>query len=81
MIATPEFLYWYRARVVNVVDGDTLDLETDLGFRITFLQRYRLYGVDTPELSGIVARLQSHGVSPLPHAAHDEGQGHGRSRG
>jgi len=24
MIATPEFLYWYRARVVNVVDRDTL---------------------------------------------------------
>jgi len=38
-----------KARAVNVVDGDTLDLETDLGFRITFLQRYRLYGVDTPE--------------------------------
>ena len=43
-----EFLFWYKARVVNVVDGDTLALETDLGFRIAFLQRYRLYGVDTP---------------------------------
>jgi len=35
---------------VKVVDGDTFDLETDLGFRIGFLQRYRLYGVNTPEM-------------------------------
>jgi len=46
-----EFLFWYRVRVVKVVDGDTVDLETDLGFRIGFLQRYRLYGVDTPEMN------------------------------
>ena len=36
-----EFLFWYKARVVNVVDGDTLDLETDLGFRIGFLSTQR----------------------------------------
>jgi len=24
MTAPPDFLYWYRARVVNVVDRDTL---------------------------------------------------------
>ena len=34
-----------------MVDGDTLDLDTDLGFRLTFRQRYRLYGVDTPEVN------------------------------
>jgi len=49
--APSDFLFWYRARVVNVVDGDTLDLETDLGFRVAFGQRYRLYGVDTRELN------------------------------
>jgi len=51
MIVPNEFLFWYKARVMNVVDGDTLDLETDLGFRIGFPQRYRLYGVDTPEMN------------------------------
>ena len=51
MTVPGDFLFWYKAKVVNVVDGDTLDLRTDLGFRITFLQRYRLYGVDTPELN------------------------------
>jgi len=30
------------------MDGDTVDLETDRGFRITFLQRYRLYASTPP---------------------------------
>jgi len=51
MSVPSDFLFWYRATVVNVVDGDTLDLETDPGFRIGFLQRYRLYGIDTPEMN------------------------------
>ena len=38
MATPPDFLFWYKARVVNVVDGDTLDLGTDLGFRIAFRQ-------------------------------------------
>ena len=53
MSVPSDFLFWYSAKVVNVVDGDTLDLETDLGFRITFLQRYRLYGVGTPEMNAL----------------------------
>ena len=51
MSVPSEFLFWYKAKVVHVVDGDTLDLETDLGFRTGYLQRYRLYGVDTPEMN------------------------------
>lgn len=45
-------LYHYRAKVQNVVDGDTLDLSIDLGFDIQFSLRVRLYGVDTPEKTG-----------------------------
>lgn len=44
-----ENLYWYRARVDRVVDGDTIDLITDLGHRMNTGQRYRLLGIDTPE--------------------------------
>ena len=33
MSVPSDFVFWYKANVVNVVDGDTLDLETDLGFR------------------------------------------------
>lgn len=39
----------YRATITNVVDGDTLDVVVDLGFRITIEQRVRLYGINTPE--------------------------------
>lgn len=40
----------YQARMTRVVDGDTLDLDLDLGFRLTANVRCRLLGVDTPEL-------------------------------
>ena len=40
----------YRALVVKVVDGDTLDLYVDLGFGNFREQRFRLKNVDCPEL-------------------------------
>jgi micrococcal nuclease len=46
----PAEIFVYRARAVRVVDGDTCDLIVDLGFRMTTTQRFRLLGVDTPEL-------------------------------
>jgi micrococcal nuclease len=46
-----DFQYLYPAKLVKVVDGDTVDLTLDLGFRIAWTQRFRLYGVDTPELN------------------------------
>ena len=45
-------LYHYRAKVTNVVDGDTIDLHIELGFDVGFDLRVRLYGVDTPEKVG-----------------------------
>ena len=51
MMPPPNFLYWYRARCLRVVDGDTIDVLTDLGFRIGWDQRIRLYGIDTYELN------------------------------
>lgn len=41
--------FWYGATVLKVVDGDTLDLMVDLGFKIHHKIRVRLYGVNTPE--------------------------------
>lgn len=35
--------------VVRVVDGDTLDVLVDMGFRVQCTQRLRLLGLDTPE--------------------------------
>ena len=39
----------YDVTVVKVVDGDTIDVEIDLGFDISFSSRVRLAGIDTPE--------------------------------
>ena len=45
-------LYSYRATLVRVVDGDTVDLDVDLGFRVTQRMRVRLAKIDAPEVRG-----------------------------
>jgi micrococcal nuclease len=42
-------MYEYKARVTNVVDGDTIDAAIDLGFKVQTMQRLRLARIDTPE--------------------------------
>lgn len=41
--------YWYSAKILKVIDGDTVDVLIDLGFNIHHKARVRLYGVNTPE--------------------------------
>jgi micrococcal nuclease len=41
--------FWYGAKVLKVIDGDTVDLSIDLGFKIHHEIRVRLFGVNTPE--------------------------------
>jgi endonuclease YncB( thermonuclease family) len=48
-------MHTYAATIANIVDGDTLDADIDLGFRITVRQRVRLHGIDAPELHGATA--------------------------
>jgi len=43
-------LYTYKAYLEKVVDGDTLVVNIDLGFRTFIKQRLRLRGLDAPEL-------------------------------
>ena len=43
-------MYRYEASLIRVVDGDTLDVRIDLGFKMTTEQRVRLRGIDTPEI-------------------------------
>jgi len=40
---------YYVKKVTKVVDGDTIDVDIDLGFDISFSSRVRLAGIDTPE--------------------------------
>ena len=43
-------MYEYRCTVLKVVDGDTADVDIDLGFGIVLTdERVRLMGIDTPE--------------------------------
>lgn len=45
-------MYEYKAKVVRVVDGDTIDFDLQLGFHMTARIRTRLKGIDTPEVRG-----------------------------
>jgi micrococcal nuclease len=43
-------MFEYKTKVVRVVDGDTVDVDVDLGFGVWLRkERVRLYGIDTPE--------------------------------
>ena len=45
--------YTYKAIVLDVYDGDTCTVDIDLGFGIWMKkQKLRLYGINTPELTG-----------------------------
>lgn len=40
-----------RGEVINVVDGDTIDAKVDLGYYASVTVRFRLLGIDTPEIN------------------------------
>ena len=43
-------MYEYRCKIVKIIDGDTVDVDIDLGFGVWMhKERIRLYGIDTPE--------------------------------
>ena len=43
-------MYEYRCKIIRVVDGDTVDVDIDLGFGVWLhKERVRIYGIDTPE--------------------------------
>lgn len=43
-------MYEYKAVVLNVIDGDTIDVELDLGFDTYRNERIRLAFINTPEI-------------------------------
>lgn len=43
-------MYEYKVKVLKVVDGDTVDVDIDLGFGVVLTdERVRIMGIDTPE--------------------------------
>ena len=42
-------VYQYKAELLRIVDGDTLDALIDIGFDVFVKKRIRLFGMDTWE--------------------------------
>ena len=43
-------MFTYQAKLIEVIDGDTVDLLIDVGLEIHKRERCRLYGIDAPEM-------------------------------
>ena len=55
-------MYTYKAKLVRVINGDTLDIEIDLGFDLSIKQRLKLYGVDTPDSRSTDLEIRQKGL-------------------
>jgi len=44
-------MYTYKAKLNRVIDGDTVNLTIDLGFRLTYTANCRLAGINAPEMN------------------------------
>mgnify|MGYP001169158443 FL=1 len=42
-------MYEYKAKLIKIIDGDTIDAEIDLGFGIKVKKRVRFLGINAPE--------------------------------
>ena len=43
-------MYQYKSKILRVIDGDTVDVDIDLGFGVWLRnERVRIMGIDTPE--------------------------------
>jgi len=53
-------MYEYKAKVLRAIDGDTLEVEIDLGFSVTIKERVRLLDVNTPEMHGVLKESEEY---------------------
>jgi len=55
-------MYQYKCKIIKVLDGDTVDIDLDLGFKIILAnQRVHMAGVDTPESRTTIAEEKVRG--------------------
>lgn len=47
------YVYEYKAEVIRIIDGDTVEAKLDLGFNTSVIKTLRLYGINTPEVRGV----------------------------
>lgn len=46
-------LYYYKAKLLKIVDGDTIDVELSLGLDVYRQERLRVAHINTPETYGV----------------------------
>lgn len=47
-----EIPFIWKASHIKTIDGDTIDVKVDVGFRSTRTERLRLFGINCPEMKG-----------------------------
>ena len=56
-------MYHYKIKkITRVVDGDTVDVDIDLGFGITISHRIRLKGINAPETKTLDLEEKNKGI-------------------
>jgi micrococcal nuclease len=56
-------MYHYKIKKINkVIDGDTVDLDLDLGFNVTITQRVRLKDINAPEIRTLDLEEKKKGI-------------------
>lgn len=45
-------MYNYKAKLIRIIDGDTVVLNVDLGFHLWREDSFRLFGTNSPEMRG-----------------------------
>jgi micrococcal nuclease len=56
-------MYEYKVnKVIKIIDGDTIDIEIDLGFSISIRQRIRLADIDAPETRTLDIKEKEKGI-------------------
>lgn len=43
-------MYKYRAEILRVIDGDTVECKVDLGFDVSLNAKFRMAGINAPEI-------------------------------
>jgi micrococcal nuclease len=56
-------MYTYKAEVIRVIDGDTVVLNIDLGFKIHHISPCRLAGINAPEMNSKDEKVRAAAVA------------------
>lgn len=58
-------MYQYKCTILRIVDGDTVDIRVDLGFRLAMEMRVRLFGINAPEMNVPAGKLAKEHLAEL----------------